>query len=291
MQGERGHATVGVLTIIDQEFRAARDLLGLPVNLPPTSYYVAEARVDRTYGVVLRQSAGRTNTTAEQATSDLIQDFRPHFLILIGIAGAVAKESLGDVVLADVIEYYEYMKLVDGEELTRREPHDQPSEYLRVDIARPRQYDDWLGPVPPEERPKKPNTGKDSPEVVTENIAVGEKLLADKDSQFQKNILKKLSHCKAVDMESYGFLKAIFHARRSVHYNPMGLVIRGISDPVNSPKNQKLRDLWRPYAAKVAAAYGRSVIAQLLHTHPAGSCCHEGAATLPVMPPSTQEEK
>jgi nucleoside phosphorylase len=275
MRGDSGHATVGVLTIIDEEFAAARELLALPANIIGTSYYVAQLRDDRTYATVLTQSAGRTNTTAEQATIDLIERFRPHFLILLGIAGGVGEGSLGDVILADVIEYYEYIKLIDGQELTRREPHDQPSEHLRIDFARPVQYEDWLEAPLLAERPGEPATRKDRPAVRTENLAVGEKLLADKDSQFQKNVLTKLSHCKAVDMESYGFLKAIFHARRSVHYNPMGLVIRGISDPVDSPQNQRIRDAWRSHAAKVAVAYGRSVVNRVLQVYPRGACCSD----------------
>jgi len=203
----------------------------------------------------------------------LIEDYRPHFLVLIGIAGGVERESLGDVILADFIEYYEYMKLVDGHELIRREPHDQPSEYLRVDIARPRTYENWLANVQDIERPAEPQVGNGIPRVRIENIAVGEKLLADADSSFQKKVLERLGHCKAVDMESYGFLKAIFHARRSVHYNPMGLVIRGVSDLVNDPENDHMRIAWRPYAAKVAAAFARSVIDQVVSSHPVERCC------------------
>lgn len=75
MRGVSGHTTVGVLTIIDEEFTAARELLALPVNIIGTSYYVAELGDDQTYAIVLRQSAGRTNTTAEQATLDLIERF------------------------------------------------------------------------------------------------------------------------------------------------------------------------------------------------------------------------
>jgi nucleoside phosphorylase len=274
MKGDLGHATVGVLTIIEQEFTAARDLLQLPVNLNGTPYYVASTAANNLYDIVLLQSAGRTNTTAEQATRDLIEHYRPHFLLLSGIAGGVDANSLGDVILADFIEYYEYMKLVDGQELTRREPHDQPSEYLRIDIARPRQYENWLTGVQPHERPANPQGGN-SPKIRIENIAVGEKLLADADSAFQQKVLQKLSHCKAVDMESYGFLKAIFHARRSIHYNPMGLVIRGVSDLVNDPANDAMRVTWRPYAAKIAAAFARAVIKQLLSSHPSEHCCQE----------------
>src|SRR5215510_13765679 len=124
---------------VHRHFHDFRGVAALTANIVGTSYYVAEVREDRRYATVLGQSPGRTNTTAEQATRDLIEKFRPHFLILIliGIAGRIEEDSLGDVILADVIEYYEYMKLVGGEELTRGEPHDQPSEHLRVDFARP----------------------------------------------------------------------------------------------------------------------------------------------------------
>jgi nucleoside phosphorylase len=166
------------------------------------------------------------------------------------------------------------MKLVDGEELTRRDPHDQPSEYLRVDVARPQRYaGDWLRRLSEGERPRSPEGVKVECHVREENIAVGEKLLADRDSAFQQRVLEKLNHCKAVDMESYGFLKAVYQARRSIHYNPMALVIRGVSDLVNDPENDDMRKAWRPYAAKAAAAFARSVVEQLETMYQIGHCC------------------
>src|SRR5215510_16540548 len=85
---------------VHRHFHDFRGVAALTANIVGTSYYVAEVREDRRYATVLGQSPGRTNTTAEQATRDLIEKFRPHFLILIGIAGGVGEDSLGDVILA-----------------------------------------------------------------------------------------------------------------------------------------------------------------------------------------------
>jgi len=76
-------------------------------------------------------------------------------------------------------------------------------------------------------------------------------------------------------MESYGFLKALFRARRSIHYNPLGLIIRGVSDLVNDPDNDELRKQWRPYAAKVAGGFAHCVVKELLRAHPLGACCEQ----------------
>lgn len=285
MQGEIGHATVGVLTIVDAEFEAAKNAMELADNVLGTRYFVGAENEQQQYGVVLVQAAGRANGSAQGATRDLIEDFRPHFLLLVGIAGGIDPDILGDVVLADYIEYYEFLKILEGEELTRRDPYDQPSEYLRVDVARPRrQAADWLDANLVGQRPIQQGSEKDSPDVREENIAVGEKLLADKDSALQRQILQRLKHCKAVDMESYGFMKALYSARRSIHYNPMGLVVRGISDLVNAPENDEMRKQWRPYAARVAAVFARAVIRQLLATYPPQACCDQGATSQAAIP-------
>jgi hypothetical protein len=103
-------------------------------------------------------------------------------------------------------------------------------------------------------------------------------------------------------MESYGFCRGVYKGRRSVHYNPQCLIVRGISDIVEerardvvqggtsgdaaldaapaygadsalasvqgrvSPPldNNATRKLWKGYAAITGAAFTRAVVEDLL---------------------------
>ena len=70
----------------------------------------------------------------------------------------------------------------------------------------------------------------------------------------------------AVDMESYGFCRALFHARSSVHYNPQCAIIRGISDETQAGDNDTVRPVWRPYASHAAAVFCAGVITEVLES-------------------------
>src|SRR5262249_17371586 len=120
-------------------------------------------------------------------------------------------------------------------------------------------------------------------------IVAGEKLLADPDHDEQRRVVERFPDAVAVDMESYGVAKGVHLARTAVDYNPLFLVIRGISDFVevsaraerrwwwlprasmstSTPsafENQMQRDRWRSYAAGAAAAFASEVTARIVAT-------------------------
>jgi adenosylhomocysteine nucleosidase len=271
VDGDRGRSIVGILTIIPEEFEAVRRLLGTHQNIPGGQYFVAQiAAPDASglsaYEVVVCQSAGQTNLTASDIVRDFIEDFRPEYLLLVGIAGGHGKREvrLGDVVIADFVEDSEYFKLSDGKSLHRKRAYDHPSYKLRQLYAEPlSKISDWHQYIDTKRPNKKP------PRAVVANLASGEKLLGDRKNAYQKMIISHFDKAAVFEMEGFGVASQVFKQRGSVHYNPQYLIIRGVSDLVNEKSNQATRNKWKNYAACAAAAFARALVEKILATRTA----------------------
>jgi nucleoside phosphorylase len=258
VSGRRGVARVGVITVVPDEFQHAKDVFDVRHNLAGTPYHVKEHRTDRRYELALFKLADRGTHASLEGTRDLIEDLRPSVILLVGIAGGIGGRDgtkLGDVIIADFVDYYEFRKVVDGRNQMRRIPFDQPSLLLRHRIGEQvisEQH--WASRV----NARCPAATQ--PQAIVGNIISGEKLLGDPNNEEQRRILNEFDKALAADMESYGVARAVFHSRESVHYNPQYLVIRGISDLVNQPGNDQQRQQWRPYASNTAAAFAAEVV-------------------------------
>jgi nucleoside phosphorylase len=269
--GRRGTARIGVLTILDEEFVAARTALGAHRNIPNTGFYTSDpARLD----VVLCRSPDRGNLPAQTATADLLEDFRPETVLVSGIAGGIEGRdgiALGDIVIADYIHYWEFRKLGAKGDLPRYQACDHPTVRLRTAMVDPIRYDrTWLP------RLTGPRPGPGEINVHVGGLVAGEKVFSDPSHGEQRSVLKRFGDALALDMESYGVGRAMHEARQSVDYNPTFLVIRAVSDLVDGEKegwlkrrfsgggaaatlNQRQRDEWRNYAAQAAASFAAEV--------------------------------
>jgi nucleoside phosphorylase len=76
---------VAVLTVTEEEFNEVAAILQTNENILGTPYYVRKLVPDRTYDVVLGQLAGRGNVEAATAARKLIEDFRPPYILLVGV--------------------------------------------------------------------------------------------------------------------------------------------------------------------------------------------------------------
>jgi len=74
------------MTITEQEFPTVRDVFGLQQNISNSGYYVADTGTTE-HDVVLRRSSGQTNLISAELAGDIIYDFRPEFIFLIGTGG------------------------------------------------------------------------------------------------------------------------------------------------------------------------------------------------------------
>jgi len=274
IRGSKGHSTVGILTITEVEFAAACDVFDVHAQIEDTAYHAQAASADGYYPAVLRRAPDRANTAASGAIREMIEDFFPLFIFLVGTAGGVFERhkkhgrehtQLGDVVVADFIEYVEFAKIVNNEISYRKQAHDHPSIYLRAQIADPiiaagSWSDELQGIYPGCEH----DEARVSPIARVGNIASGEKVFSDDKHHYQKSVTKHFSKAVAFEMESFGVARAIFEARRNVNYSPHLLVVRGISDFTNVKSSEKDRVDWSPFAARSALVFARSVVDKVL---------------------------
>lgn len=264
-QRRRGRAArVALLTVTVEEFEAVSDVFGLHHNIPGTPYFVASAEEPRTFDLVHRRMPGQTNIESIQTAGDLIEEFHPEFLLLIGTAGGHSGRDglrLGDVVVANYVDYSGYWKYKDGATLQRKLPHDHPSAHLLQNYVEPLRAKPlrWAQGI----RVARPGDGQ--PLALVGGIVSGNILLGDPDNQEQRRILAHFDKAYAFEMEAYGVATAVYKARTSVHYNPQYLVIRGISDLVDrDPEgNQEVRQMWTPYAVASAATFASVLVDDL----------------------------
>jgi nucleoside phosphorylase len=261
-----GSAKVAIITITAEEFPPVRDIFGLHESIPSTGYHVADAN-SSDHAVVLRRSSGQTNLISAELAGDFIYDFRPEFIFLIGTGGGYEGRdglTLGDVVVADYLEFSGYWKYKDQQILRRKIAHDHPSLNVRDNHAEPLRVTPslWRGLI----TVNRPLVGQ--PTVHIGEIVSGDILLGDPDNAEQKRILEHAAFDKALafEMEAVGVARAVYKARKWATYNPQFAVVRGISDPVNTNAagNQDTRIAWTPYAVSAAAAVSKVIVDRIL---------------------------
>lgn len=275
--GAVGSARIAILTITIEEFETIGNALGLKKNIPDTPYFVTGLDAE-IHPVVVRRSSSQTNLISAEAVADLIEDFRPEFILLVGTAGGYAGRDglqLGDVVVAEYVEHSGYWKYKEGQVLQRKFAHDHPSLFLLDRFVEALRADTslWRGRV----AVKRPQKGE--PKLLRGEIVAGDRLYGDPENPEQCRILEFFDKALAFEMEAVGLARTVYRARRSVHYNPQFLVIRGISDLVNQDprENQSTRQKWTPYAVSAASAVVSVLIERLVkHLESAESQSNDG---------------
>lgn len=181
------------------------------------------------------------NAHAAEHTARCIQGLKPHFVLMVGIAGGIRdKVNLGDVVVSKKIVCYEYTKETASGSEQRNEV--ESVDRLLLDRAMNREID-WHTRIRAK-RPANP-TSVELPRVHFASIASGEKVIADENRASELTQLD--ANIAAIEMESFGVAVA---AAKS-EYRPRFIAFRGICDYADDKKN----DDWHEYAADSVAAY------------------------------------
>lgn len=265
--GRQGKARAAIVTITPDELRNAKRIFEALENVLGTAYYVrADVDKARSVDLVLTRAIDRSNLGSQELIGYLIEDWRPDFIFLVGTAGGVNARNpqphLGDVVIADYIEYVEFVKLDEGQYLHRVMAIDHPSLYLRSQFAEPLQDDEsWHADI----GVARPDTGK--PRVITGNVAAGEKIFGDAENPFQQHVVERFDKVIALEMESAGVARAVCRARSDSTYNPQYLTIRGICDIISQEANDAARKEWTDYAASAALAFTKKVVENVIQIH------------------------
>lgn len=238
------------------------------------------------YRAAILRSLEQGHGAAQAATSDVISDLNPAWIVLVGIAGAVPETefSLGDVVLATrMIDFSITAALANGEkEIAHRgaPAHKAVQDFIiRLPVLKLR-LGDWNHPsklgvnIPPvsiEEglshitddvwKDKLRLSLRHRFELNEENtprlpiatavpIASGNMLM--KDPALLQYWLESARDLKTVEME----LPGAFEAARSVGGDKPVLAIRGISDIVGFKRDPA----WTAYACQTAASLARALL-------------------------------
>lgn len=277
-----GDAKIGIVTITKDEFDQARRIFETDVPVAGSPYFRAASDDLKKPHLVVCQASSRSNMPASQTVSRLLEAWRPEFVFLTGTAGGVQQNTgkdsellqLGDVVVADYIDYVEYAKLTAGKIIPRKIAYDHPSRHLRANFVNSLStQSQWRARIGRE----KPDGGTGDSRVHIGNVAAGEKIFADYTSAHQNKLLKIFDKAIAFEMESYGVASALCEARCSVDYNPQFLTIRGVSDFVNVKDSNADRDAWTEYAASAALAFARE-LAEALRAYFADRAAYGGLA-------------
>jgi nucleoside phosphorylase len=190
------------------------------------------------YEIVVTQLHDAASIDAVRAVDDLIRDYQPGALLMVGIAAA-AKEgvALGDIVVGREVYYYERGKEIVGGILP------EPKQYAADETLWDRviSVPKWKSPI----SIARPDGTDARPQIKYGVIASGEKVIANAD--IRNEIAASNRKIIAIEMEGYGVSAAAYK-----QYQPVRcLVIRTISDLGDANKN----DEWQPYAAAVAAEF------------------------------------
>lgn len=222
-------------------------------RLPPSDddirvYYAAEIPAHFpdgqpvTYSAVVLPLAGMGHTQAASACGDAIRRFEPRYVLLVGIAGGVAKNGvfLGDLLLPDQVADYEVAKITPEGSSVRWQVHPVDQRLL---IA----AQNHAGGDLADAAAKRPEPGP--PRVHIGPICTGNKVVADDSlaDQLREVWIKLIG----VEMEAGGVANAVAQSAR----RPGFFMVRGVSDLADADKDSDEVKPWRPYACEIAAAW------------------------------------
>lgn len=188
---------------------------------------------------------GMGNERAALETERAIQALDPQLVLFVGIAGGIKGDvGLGDVIVPYKVYTYDYGK--DGDRFNSRPEAPEPS-YRAFQRALAVGRDDaWHRSI---RVPDHLALSRNPPRVSSKAIAAGGKVVAGLESRTASLIREHFSDAAAVEMEGYGFLRAL-HA----HPDRQALVIRGISDLVDHKVATDAQG-WQSIAAANAAGF------------------------------------
>jgi len=246
------HADVLIVTALKLEREAVRAHLG-EVEVEQQSGLACDVGLfdtgERALSVAVLET-GAGNVAAAIATTQAEEHFRPDLLVMVGIAGGLKDVGLGDVVASEKIYWVEGGKVGgrEQEEWFPRVDFAPVSNSLRQ-LARGMAADDaW--------RTRLPEPA--APVAWVAPIAAGEKVLANSDSEWVRQLRRHCSDAVCVDMEDYGTVRAGNAAERT-----RALAVRGISDLLDD-KGEVEQHGSQEVAAAHAVAFTFELIAQAL---------------------------
>ena len=225
---------VVILTAIREEYEAVKQHLVevIEEKINDTIYESGFFKYEniKVAKVIIRE-CGPRNENAAIETERAIRSFLPDVILLVGIAGSRKPKdfNLGDVVFPTKIYSYEGGK--SDKDMFKARPELESSTFTITEIAKSeRRKNDW----------KKLLKSEHELEIKADLgiIASGEQIVEHYESSVGKILEKFYNDTSAVEMEGFGFAKAVSKQGRETN-NVLFGVIRGISDILKQPSNME----------------------------------------------------
>lgn len=214
---------VVILTALQQEYNAVREHLDEieEIDEKGTLYEQGKFRLEENpVAIVIIRECGQSIETASQEVQRAISAFSPNMMFFVGIAGSRKPQdfNIGDVIFGDKIYHYDSGRDLKNDFNSR--PDSIHSTYLVTERARViTRNNDWKTLFKGGEETNNFKAGVGI-------IASGGKLIEDYNSHIGKVLIDHYNDSQAVEMEGFGFAKAIERQSKRCEFG----VIRGISD-------------------------------------------------------------
>lgn len=278
---ETPQVDVGIITILPEEFRAVlqafREGRGTWRGRREYALRTTDGGAGQTYNLAIARQIEPGNGEAQSIAHDMIEDFHPRLILLVGIAGGVPHDelSLGDVVLGTRIYDYCVEARSENEPPTYSLAGGPVERKIASRVAHLLAREDDLGewwsglPSPPpvavsdddlygppkwQERVRRslgrnfPATGRSRPPLFRDGpIASSDRVV--KESDILSDWLLTARKLLAVEMEAAG-------AYRAAQGSCAMLPIRSLSDVVGLKRQAE----WAEYACLVAAQFARAYL-------------------------------
>lgn len=248
-----------MITVVDEAHELFCSALDDAKSVEADGWYwtVAElpAADGGTHLVVEGQTPERSHLPAQAFATRMLHVWRPRCLVLADCGGGIWGEgkrprddvALGDVVVSELLHYYELQKLVAGGTRVPR--------YIRWQSISPRLSTTarQLDELRPNWRARCQVERPGAAQLKLGELVCGDKLLADPAASEVSRIVTEYDKALAVDMETVGVAHAALEAADDGL--PLSFVaLRGISDWMDGKDNQATRDDWKLAACDAAVA-------------------------------------
>ena len=268
--GRQPAIDIAILTVLEPEYQAAASRLNdlSPVEGAKAHRYrwmhgeIESNTYGRPYHVIVGMTRGKGEVAGALAARDAIARWNPRYVLLVGIAGAVAgSASLGDVVLPDPVWNYEIGHLAADCTPKRGSQYPPDPALLRAALE---VQPDWIHGIradPPGKRPRS--------RVLSGRIASGDKVIETKSSALYSDLIRAQPEILAVEMEGAGVGAAVVGATDE-GFDVGFLMVRAVSDVIRAESEGEVvegkgyvdpeRERWRKYASDVAGAFAEALI-------------------------------
>lgn len=263
---------IGVLTVVTEETRAlvarlrehgdyASDTGKLSRRMFYHGYLPGDA--GKRHRVVCTQATRQGNRSIINAYRDLVDEFSPSLVVLLGIGGAIHKDiRLCDVVIADSVIYYDERKVTEQGRVTRGRAYELDP-WLKVRLNH-----FFVLSGEPAAFAAAAGSANNAFNVFTGPIGSGEAVIAFRDAEERKYLTGVNDKTLVLETEAGGVAQGFYEDELRAGYRAQGyVVVRGVSDHADAEKDDK----WRQPAAENAMCALERFVATLADLRSVGS--------------------